>query len=116
MEPWVGAERGHDGDVEAAGAERGVGGVDDVVAGRVEGGGGGSQGDGFAGADVSGDDTEGGFLNTETDPGDGFGVAVTGEELVRGDGFRERGPGETEMFDSRGETHRGASVGSVVVM
>ena len=53
VESGVGAQRGHDGDVEASGAERGVWNVEDVVAGRVEGCDGGANGDGFAGAGSS---------------------------------------------------------------
>jgi hypothetical protein len=52
-----------------------------VVAGRVEGGDGSSNGDSFPGADIASDDTERRFLNTETDPGNGFGVYVAGEEF-----------------------------------
>jgi hypothetical protein len=55
MEPRVGAESGDDGDVEPSCAECGVRDVDDVVSGRVEGGDGGADGDGFAGADSEGD-------------------------------------------------------------
>ena len=48
--------------VEAAGADGGVAEVDDGVAGGVEPGQGGADGDGLAGADLAGDDAEGAFL------------------------------------------------------
>ena len=66
--------------------------------------------------DIAGNHAQSAFLDAEADSGDGFGVAVSGEELGWGDGFRERGPSESEVADPWGETHRGASLGSVVVV
>ncbi len=55
------AEGADDGDVEAPGAEGRVGDVDDLVPGGVEAGHRGADGHGLAGADVAGDDSEGGL-------------------------------------------------------
>ena len=54
----LGAERPDDLHVEAPGAEGGVGDVDDLVAGGVEGGDGGAHRHGLPGADVAGDHAE----------------------------------------------------------
>ena len=62
--PQAGHERG----VEAAGPDRGVGQVDHGVAGGVELGQGGAQGDGLAGADLPGDDPERGLGHAPADP------------------------------------------------
>src|SRR5450759_1416416 len=78
------AEAGDDGGVEAAGADGRVGSVDDGVPGGVEPGQCGPQRDGLAGADLTGDDTEGGFADAPTDPGDGFGVPTVAMQHRRG--------------------------------
>jgi hypothetical protein len=91
------AGRADDGDVEAAGAEGGVGDVDDLVAGGVQAGDGGAQRDGLPAADVSGDHPEGGFGDTEADPGDGLGVRLAGEQVFGGDPLAEWGAGQPEV-------------------
>ncbi len=53
-----GAQRPDDGDIQAAGAERRVGDVDDLVAGGVQAGDGGAQRDRLARADVPGDHSQ----------------------------------------------------------
>ena len=54
----LGAQGPHDGDVEPAGAERGVGDVDDLVPGRVQPGHGRPDRHRLPGADVAGDDPQ----------------------------------------------------------
>ena len=108
----LGAEGAHDGDVEAAGAEGGVGDVDDLVAGAVQGVDGGAHGHGLAGADVAGDDPEGGLDDTEVDAGDGLGVGLSGEEVLGGDRLAEGGALEPEVGGPRGGAHRVCSSSS----
>ena len=88
------AEGGDDGVVDAAGADGGVAEVDDGVAGGVQGGEGGADGDGFAGADFAGDDAEGVFGDAPGDPGDGFGVAGVAVQHAGGEVAAERHAGE----------------------
>ena len=88
------AEGGDDGVVDAAGADGGVAEVDDGVAGGVEGGQGGADGDGLAGADLAGDDAEGLFGDAPGDPGDGFGVGGVAVQHAGGEVAAERHPGE----------------------
>jgi hypothetical protein len=97
VEAGVGAERGDDGDVEAAGAERGVGDVDQVMPGLVEGRDGGADGDGLARADFAADDPKGGVGDAEADAGDRFGVRVAQVEVWRGDPFGEWGARKAEV-------------------
>jgi hypothetical protein len=68
------AERGDDPVVDAAGADGRVAELDDGVSGGVECGQGGADGDGFAGADLTGDHAEGVLVDAPADPGDGLGV------------------------------------------
>ena len=70
VEAGLAAEGEHDLVVEAAGADRGVGEVDERVAGGVEGGGGGAGGDGLAGADLAGQEAERLLLDHEGDAGE----------------------------------------------
>src|SRR6266498_3617802 len=124
VEAGAATQRGDDGDVEASGADGGVGDVDDLVAGAVQLGGG--------GADVAADDPEGGFGDAEADAGDGFGVGGATHEVAGGDAFGEGGLGEAEVGDPgrrRGRAggggvaggrrdhggHRGSWSGSLVV-
>jgi hypothetical protein len=100
------AERADDGDVEAAGAEGGVGDVDDLVAGRVEGRDGGADGHGLACADVPGDHSERGLDDAKADPGDRLGVRLAGEKVAGRDGFAERGAGQAEVGGPRCRAHR----------
>ena len=88
------AEGGDDGVVDAAGADGGVAEVDDGVPGGVQGGEGGADGDGFAGADFAGDDAEGVFGDAPGDPGDGFGVAGVAVQHAGGEVAAERHAGE----------------------
>src|SRR5207245_486414 len=96
-EARAGAERAHDGDVEATGAEGGVGDVDDLVVGGVEGGAGGPGGHRLAGADLAGDDAERGLLDAVEDACDGLLVGSAGEELGWSQGLREGRSGEAEV-------------------
>src|SRR6478735_10618915 len=84
----VGGLRGEGGGVEAGDLAEGaddvvqhaadpdgrVGQVDHHVPGGVQGGGRGADGDGFPGADLTGDDAEGVLVDAPGDPGDGFAV------------------------------------------
>ena len=70
--------------VDAADADGGVAEVDDGVPGRVQGGERGADGDGFAGADLAGDDAEGALVDAPGDPGDGFGVGGVAVQHARG--------------------------------
>jgi hypothetical protein len=78
----LGAERADDGDVKPAGAERGVGDVNDLVAGGVQGGDCGAQRHGLARADVAGDHAGRLLDDAEADPGDGLGVGLAGEQAL----------------------------------
>jgi len=101
----LGPERAHDRDVEAAGAEGRVGDVDDLVAGGVERGDGGAQGDRLAGADVAGDHAECGFDDAEVDAGDGLLVGRAREEITGGDRLAEGRAGEAEVSDPGRRAH-----------
>jgi hypothetical protein len=90
-------EPGDDGHVDASCADRGVAQVDDGVARGVEIAEGGAHGDGFAGADFSGDHPDGGFVDAPGDPGDSFGVAGVAVQHGGGQVFAERGAGESPM-------------------
>jgi len=81
VEAGAGAQRGDDGDVEAAGAECRVTDVEDVVADGVERGDGGADGDGLADADVAGDDANGGFADAVGNARNGLEVGVAEEEV-----------------------------------
>lgn len=109
-----GAQRGDDRDVEAAGAEGGVGDVDDLVRGRVEGAHRGPQGDGLADADLADEDAEQRLADAEPDAGDGLLVGRSAEQVGRGDGLGKGGPGEAEVPDPGGaDAHDpGSSSGS----
>jgi hypothetical protein len=63
----------------------------------VEGGGGGADGDGLAGADLAGDHPDGVLLDAPADPGDRFGVPVVAVQHRRGEASAERHSGETPM-------------------
>lgn len=96
------SEGSDDGDVEASGAEGGVGDVDDLVSGGVQCRYGGSDRHGFSCADVSGDHTEGVLDDAEVDAGDGFLVGGPGVEVGGRDGFAEGGAFEPEVGGPRG--------------
>lgn len=68
------AERGDDRVVDAGDADGGVGQVDDLVAGVVQLGQRGSDRDGLARADLSGDHSQGAFADAPGDPVDGLQV------------------------------------------
>jgi hypothetical protein len=93
----LGAQRADDGDVKAAGAEGGVGDVDDLVAGGVQASDGGAQGHRLARADIPGNYSERGFGDAEADPGDRLGVGLAGEQVLGGDPLAERGAGQPEV-------------------
>ena len=63
-----------------------VGQVDGDVPGGVQRGGRGADGDGFPGADLTGDDAEGVLVDAPGDPGDGFAVAGGGGAACPGPG------------------------------
>lgn len=97
VEPGCRPERGGDRDVEPATASRGVGDVDDRVAGPVEAGHRGTHRDGLSGTDVAGDHPEGGLRDAVLDAGDRLLVGATLEQPVGGDRLRERRAGEAEV-------------------
>src|ERR1017187_9645450 len=105
----LGAERPDDRHIQPPGAERRVGDVDDLVAGRVEAGDGGAQRYGLARADVPGDHPERGLDHAEADPGDRLGVRGPGEQVPGGDGLAERGAGQAEVRGPRRGAHRCSS-------
>ncbi len=100
------AQPGHEGGVEAAGADRGVGQVDDGVPGGVELGERGAQRDGLARADLPGDDPERGLGDAPADPGDGLGVPAVAVQHRRGEVAAERGGGEPEVGAEFVQAHR----------
>ena len=67
------------------------------MAGGVEIGQRGSDGDGFAGADLAGDHADGGFVDAPGDAGDGFGVAGVAVQHGWGQVFGEGRAGETPV-------------------
>jgi hypothetical protein len=81
VEPRFGAEAGHEVVVDSAGADHGVGQVDDGVAGRVQRGDGRSGCDGLAGADLAGEHADGLLVDQPSQACDGFFVAGRGEQL-----------------------------------
>lgn len=91
----------------AADPDRGVGQVDDDVAGGVQGGGGGPDGDGFAGADFSGDDADGVLVDTPGDAGDGFAVAGVAMQHGWCRATPEGHPGESAILLQPFDTHAG---------
>ena len=91
VEPGLRPEGAHDGDVEAPGAERRVGHVDDLVTCRVEPSHRRSHGHGLSRPDVAGDHAKGGLHDAEADAGDGFGMGVTHEEVLGRDALAEGG-------------------------
>jgi hypothetical protein len=88
------AERGDDGVVDAADADRRVAQVDEGVAGGVLGREGGAQGDGLPGADLAGDHAEGVLTDAPGDPGGGLGVGGVAVQHARGQVTAERHLGE----------------------
>ena len=90
-------ERGDDVVQHAAHPDGGVGQVDDHVPGRVQGGGGGADGDGLAGADLAGDHAERVLVHAPGDPGDRLAVAGVAVQHGGGQVAAERHPGETPM-------------------
>ena len=90
-------EGGDDPGVETARPDGGVGLVDDGGAAGIQAGQGGPDGDGLAGADLTGDDTEGPFGQAPADPGDGFGVGGVAVQHLRGQRPAERHLGEAVM-------------------
>src|SRR5215470_1493231 len=115
-----GAEGADDGDVEATGAEGGVGDVDDLVAEWVERGPGSAGGDRLAGADLAGDDAQGRLLDAVQDAGDSFLVGLPREELGRSQRLCEGRTGEAKVGQpgclrnlvrgGRGNGHQSSSV------
>jgi hypothetical protein len=100
------AERADDGDIQPAGAEGGVGDVDDLVPGRVQGGDGGAQRHGLPGADVPRHDSERRLHDAEADPGDRLGVRGPAEQVAGRDRLAERGAGQAEVRGPRRRVHR----------
>ena len=93
----LGTEGPDDLHVKAAGAEGGVGDVDDLVPGGVQAGDGGAHGHGLAGADITGDHAEQDLVDAEADPGGGLGVGLPGEQVPGRDRLAERGASQPEM-------------------
>ena len=80
--------------VDAADADRWVGQVDQDVSGLVESGQRGSQGDGFAGADLAGEHAEGALLDAPGDAGGGLVMGVVAVQHAGGEFAAERHAGE----------------------
>ena len=96
---WVSgprAERGDDLVVDAADPDGRVGQVDDGVAGRVQGGERGADGDGLPGADLAGDHPDPVLGHAPADPGDGLAVGGVAVQHPGGEVAAERGAGEPE--------------------
>jgi hypothetical protein len=108
----LGAERADDRHVQAPGPERGVGDVDHLVAGGVEGGDGGAQRHGLPCSHVPRHHSQRRFDDAEADPGDRLGVRLAGEQVPGGDGLAERGAGQAEVRGPRGRAHRPSSPSS----
>ena len=77
------AERGHDVVVDAAGADGGVGEVDQVVAGGFGAVDGGAGGDGLADADLAGDHGDAAGGDAVADAGGGLGVVAAARTACR---------------------------------
>ena len=103
------SERGDDVVQHAADPDRRVGQVDHHVSRGIQGGGRGADGDGFAGADLTGDHAEGVLVDAPADPGDGFGVPVVAVQHRRGEAAAERHPGETPVRLQTLDAHSPAS-------
>src|SRR6266545_2364306 len=88
------AEGGDDGVVDAAGAHGGVGQVDQGVAGWVEAGEGGADGDGLADADLAGEHAEGVLVDAPGDAGGGLGMGGVAVQHLGGQVAAERHAGE----------------------
>ena len=89
-------EGGDDLVVDAADPDRRVGQVDDGVPGRVEGGEGGADGDGFPSTDLAGDHPDAVLGDAPADPGDGLAVGGVAMQHPGGEVASERGAGEPE--------------------
>src|SRR5674476_429930 len=99
-------ECGDDPGVEAAAADGGVALVDGGVPGRVEPGQGCADRDGLAGADLTGDHSQGSFADTPADPGDGLGVAGVAVQHLGCQGLTERHARKTVVRLQLGKVHR----------
>jgi hypothetical protein len=106
VEPGDAAERGDDGVVDAARPDLGVGQVDDRVAGRVQAGQGGADGDSLASADLAGEHPEGVLADQPADPGDCFGLAGVPVQLAGGQVAAERHLGEPVERGQLVDAHR----------
>lgn len=119
VEPGFGAEAGDEVVVDPAGADHGVGQVDDGVAGRIQRGDGCSGGDGLAGADLAGEHADGLLVDEPAQPGDGFFVAGRGEQLGGRQVTAERVAGQAEvglqLLDHAAPSCSSPSPSSVVV-
>ena len=91
------AQRGHDVVVDAAGADGGVGDVDQVVAGGFGAVDGGAGGDGLADADLAGDHGDAAGGDAVADAGGGLGVIAAVEQLAGRQGAAEGHGGEAEI-------------------
>src|SRR5664280_2431962 len=97
---------GDDPGVEAAATDGGVTLVDGGVPGWVQPGEGGADRDGLAGADLTGDHSQGPFADTPADPGDGLGVAGVAVQHLGRQGLTERHTRKTVMGLQLGKIHR----------
>jgi hypothetical protein len=103
------AERGDDGVVDPADADRGVAEVDEGVPGGVQGCEGGAQGHGLAGADFPGDHAEGVLADAPGDPGGCLGVGAVAVQHARCQVAAERHFGEPVVGLEFLDTHRSSS-------
>jgi hypothetical protein len=102
-------ERGDDVVQHAADPDGRVGQIDDHVPGAVQGGGGGADGDGLAGADLAGDHSEGVLVDAPADAGDGFGVSGVAVQHAGGQVPPEGHAGEAVVVLQPLDTHAPAS-------
>src|SRR5664280_1975148 len=106
MEPRDPTQGGDDPGVEAAATDGGVALVDGGVPGRVQPGQGCADRDGLAGADLTGDHSQGSFVDAPADPGDGLGVAGVAVQHLGRQGLTERHTRKTVMGLQLGKIHR----------
>ena len=109
VEAGLGAQGADQGDVDASDAEAGVGHVQPLVAGGVEGVEGSADGDRLADADVADQAADAVLLEAEADAGDRLLETRADEELVGGDGLRERHARKAEVAEPGRGAHQTSS-------
>jgi len=115
VEPGCPPERCHDRGVEPSGSDSGVGEVDDPMPGRVKGAGRGADREGFAGADLTGDNPDRCFVDGPADPGDCLVVGLVVMDHPGGDVLPEWHAGEPVVGAERVDTHGRLSSSMVVL-